>query len=170
MNVLFSIVDHLGRWLARLTMVLLGVMVVLVVADVTVRTIGLRPLAWASSTAEYILLYAAFLPMPYLVRGKGHVFVEFLRAPMSPGVRLFVERSVYVVCIAICTYLAWVATASGWLAWREGSYETKTFDMPKWLVYLPMVLGFWLAAVEWLRFLLGADSLYNIDPLKMDGY
>ncbi|MCY7308528.1 MAG: TRAP transporter small permease [Rhodoferax sp.] len=170
MNVLFSIVDHLGRWMARLTMVLLGVMVVLIVADVTVRTIGLRPLAWASSTAEYILLYAAFLPMPFLVRGKGHVFVEFLRAPMSPRMRRFCERSVYVACILICIYLAWVATASGWLAWSEGSYETKTFDMPKWLVFLPMALGFWLAAIEWLRFLLGADSLYDIDPLKMDGY
>ncbi|MEO6625554.1 MAG: TRAP transporter small permease [Burkholderiaceae bacterium] len=170
MGSVFAIVDHLGRWMARLTMVLLGVLVVLVVADVTVRAVGWRPLAWASSTCEYILLYAAFLPMPFLVRGKGHVFVEFLRAPMSPTVRLAVERFVYVVCIAICAYLAWVATSNGWTAWREGSYETKTFDMPKWLVYLPMALGFWLATVEWLRFLLGQDSLYNIDPLKMDGY
>jgi TRAP-type C4-dicarboxylate transport system permease small subunit len=170
MNTLFSAVEHLGRWLSRLTMVLLGVLVVLVVADVSVRTIGLRPLSWASSTAEYILLYAAFLPLPYLVRNKGHVFVEFLRAPMSPEVKRAVERFVYVMCIAICVYLAWVATQNGWVAWREGSYETRTFDMPKWLVYLPMALGFWLATIEWLRFLLGADSLYNIDPLKMDGY
>ena len=151
-------------------MVLLGLLVLIVVADVVVRTVGLRPLAWASSTAEYILLYAAFLPMPALVRGKGHVFVEFLRAPMSPALRRLAERSVYVVCIAICAYLAWVATAGGWVAWREGSYETRTFDMPRWLVYLPMALGFWLATVEWLRFLLGAASLYDIDPLKMDGY
>ena len=87
MNHLFSAVEHLGRWLSRLTMVLLGILVVLVVADVAVRTLGLRPLSWASSTAEYILLYAAFLPMPYLVRHKGHVFVEFLRAPMSTAVK-----------------------------------------------------------------------------------
>ncbi len=170
MNPIFSVVEHLGRWLSRLTMVMLGILVLLVVADVTVRTFGLRPWAWASSTAEYILLYAAFLPMPYLVRHKGHVFVEFLRAPMSAAVKRAVERFVYVMCIAICAYLAWVATQNGWAAWREGSYETRTFDMPKWLVYLPMSLGFWLATIEWLRFLLGADSLYNLDPLKMDGY
>ena len=170
MNLLFSMVEHVGRWMSRLAMVMLGVLVVLVVADVTVRTLGLRPLAWASSTAEYILLYAAFLPLPFLVRHKGHVFVEFLRAPMSPAVQRAMERFVYVICIAICIYLAWVATRSGWVAWSEGSYETRTFDMPKWLVFLPMALGFWLATIEWLRFLLGADSLYNIDPLKMDGY
>ena len=170
MNLLFSMVERLGRWLARLTMLLLGLLVLIVVADVSARTVGLRPLSWASSTAEYILLYAAFLPMPLLVRGKGHVFVEFLRAPMPPAFKRAFERSVYVVCIMVCAYLAWVATRNGLAAWREGSYETRTYDMPKWLVYLPMVLGFWLATVEWLRFLLGADSLYHIDPLKMDGY
>ena len=170
MSLVYGAVERLGRWLSRLTMVLLGILVVLVVADVTVRTLGLRPLSWASSTAEYILLYAAFLPMPYLVRHRGHVFVEFLRAPMSQKVKRTVERLVYVVCIVICAYLGWVATKSGWAAWQEGSYETRTYDMPKWLVYLPMALGFWLATLEWLRFLTGTDSLYNIDPLKMDGY
>ena len=170
MNFLFTPVEFLGRWLARLTMVLLGLLVLIVVADVAFRTLGLRPLAWASSTAEYILLYAAFLPLPALVRGKGHVFVEFLRAPMSPAVKLLAERAVYVVCILVCAYLAWVATAGGVAAWSEGAYETRTFDMPRWLVYLPMALGFWLATIEWLRFLLGADSLYDIDPLTMDGY
>jgi TRAP-type C4-dicarboxylate transport system permease small subunit len=170
MGLLFGAVERLGYWLSRLTMVLLGILVLIVVADVIVRTLGLRPLSWASSTAEYILLYAAFLPTSFLVRHRGHVFVEFLRAPMSPGVKRFFERMVYLVCILVCAYLAWVASASGWTAWREGSYETKTFDMPKWLVYLPIALGFWMATVEWLRYLLGSDSLYNIDPLKMDGY
>lgn len=102
MNLLFSMVERLGRWLARLTMLLLGLLVLIVVADVSARTVGLRPLSWASSTAEYILLYAAFLPMPLLVRGKGHVFVEFLRAPMPPALKRAFERSVYVVCIMVC--------------------------------------------------------------------
>ncbi len=170
MNLVFGAVERLGHWLSRLTMVLLGILVVLVVADVAVRTVGLRPLSWASSTAEYILLYAAFLPAPYLVRHRGHVFVEFLRAPMSPALKRAVERLVYAVCIVICAYLGWVATRSGWTAWHEGSYETRTYDMPKWMVYLPMALGFWLATLEWLRYLVGTDSLYNIDPLKMDGF
>ena len=36
----------------------------------------------------------------------------------------------------------------------------RTFDMPKWLIYLPMALGLWLSAVELLRYLLGLDSMY----------
>jgi len=170
MQLLFDWSERLALWLARLTMVILGLLVVVVVADVAVRSAGLRPLAWASSTAEYILLYAAFLPMPHLVRIKGHVFVEFLRGPMPPAMRRGVERLVYLICIGICGYLAWVASSAGVLAWREGSYETRTFDMPKWLVYLPMALGFSLATFEWLRYLLGRDSMYHIDALSREGF
>ncbi len=170
MHTLFAFSAVVARTLARLTMAMLGLLVVLVVADVVVRTAGGRPLAWAASSAEYILLYATFLPMPYLVRVKGHVFVEFLRGPMSPAVRQNVERLVYLVCIAICVYLAWVASSGALLAWREASYETRTYDMPKWLVYLPMALGFWFAALEWTRYLLGLDTMYNIDALSRDGY
>lgn len=170
MNAFFGMLGRVGHTLSRLTMLLLGALVVVVVADVAVRTLGLRPLAWASSTAEYILLYAAFLPMPALVRNKGHVFVEFLRAPMTLPMRRVCEVAVYAVCVVICAYLAWVATASGITAWREGAYETRTFDMPKWLVYLPMAIGFALSTFEWLRFLLGRDTLYDVDPLTKEGY
>jgi TRAP-type C4-dicarboxylate transport system permease small subunit len=170
MQLLFDVSGRLALWLARLTMLILGLLIVVVVADVVVRSVGLRPLAWASSTAEYILLYAAFLPMPYLVRIKGHVFVEFLRGPMSPAVRRNVERLVYLVCIVICAYLGWVASSSGVLAWHEGSYETRTFDMPKWLVFLPIAVGFCLSTLEWLRFLVGHDSMYNLDALHREGF
>ena len=170
MNAFFAMLGRLSHALSRLTMLLLGLLVIVVVADVVVRTLGLRPLAWASSTAEYILLYAAFLPMPALVRDKGHVFVEFLRAPMARPMQRACEAAVYVVCVAVCAYLAWVAASSGITAWREGAYETRTFDMPKWLVYLPIAVGFLLSTFEWLRFLLGSDSLYDVDPLRREGY
>lgn len=170
MNGLFGWLGRVSRALALLTMLMLGVLVLLVTADVLVRSAGLRPLSWATSVAEYVLLYAAFLPMPALVRGKGHVFVEFMRTSMPAPARRACEMAVYLVCIVICVYLGWVATAHGIEALRTGAYETRTFDMPRWLVFLPMAIGFWLSALEWLRYLVGADSMYDVDPLSMEGF
>jgi TRAP-type C4-dicarboxylate transport system permease small subunit len=167
---LFAVTGWLGAWLARLTVVALGLLVLLVSADVMARTLGWRPISWATSAAEYVLLYTAFLPMPALVRGKGHVFVEFIRAPLPPRIRRACEVLVYLVCVAICTYLAWVAASLCIDAARTGRYETRTFDMPMWAVYLPIAIGFALSCIEWLRFLIGRDSLYDVDPLKAEGY
>lgn len=169
MNTLFDFAGKLSEALAAVTKVLIGMMVLFVVADVAVRNFGLRPLSWAISVSEYILLYSAFLPMPWLVRTKGHVFVEFLRNILPPTGRLVLEKLVYLTCVALCLYLGGYALTSLIGAAQTGEYETRTFDMPKWGVFLPMTIGFFLSAVEWLRYLLGFDTLYNLDPLEMEG-
>ena len=166
----FDAVGLVGQWLAWSAMSLLGLLVLLVTLDVVMRNIGFKPLAWIPDAAEYILLYAAFLPAGALVRSKGHVFVEFIREALPAGAKRLLERGVYLACAVICAYLAWVASVHFFAVIRSGAYDTRAFDMPRWLVFLPMALGLWLASLEWLRFLCGHDSMYVIDPLKMDGY
>lgn len=170
MDALFRASGRASRALAWLTMAALGVLVLLVSTDVLLRASGFKPLAWGTSVAEYILLYACFLPMPALVRGKGHVFVEFMRGPMPPWMKLAAERLVYVTCLGLSAFLAFVALQHLVLAVQTGAYETRSFDAPTWVLYLPMAIGFALSTLEWLRFLFGADSIYAVDPLTMDGY
>ncbi|NKN39281.1 TRAP transporter small permease [Agrobacterium sp. a22-2] len=169
MKVFFDLTGKLSEALAALTKVMIGLMVVFVVADVAVRNFGFRPLSWAISGSEYILLYSAFLPMPWLVHIKGHVFVEFLRNLFPPAGRIVLEKLVYLTCIALCLYLGGIALSSFIGAIQSGDYETRTFDMPKWGVFLPIMIGFFLSAIEWLRYLLGFDTLYNLDPLEVEG-
>ncbi|MFN3400421.1 MAG: TRAP transporter small permease subunit [Ferrovibrio sp.] len=140
------------------------------------RTIGndwydeLRPLAWAVNTSEFFLLYITFLAMPWLVRQKGHVFVEFLRIWLPRRAKAVLARIVYLGCIVLCLYLGWVAWNSLTLAVQRGTFEMRTFDIPKWVVFAPMVLAFFLSAVEWLRYLLGYDDFYDRDPLEAGGH
>lgn len=169
MKAFFDLSGGLSAALASVVRILIGLMIVIVVTDVAFRNLGLRPLSWAVSLSEYILLYSAFLPMPWLVRQKGHVFVEFLRNALPPSARSLLEKLVYLTCIALCLYLGGTALMSFIDAISTGDYETRTFDMPKWAVFLPMILGFFLSAVEWLRYLVGIDTLYNLNPLEIEG-
>ena len=114
---------------------LVGLLVVLVVTDVAVRNAGLRPLAWAVNTSEFFLLYITFFAMPWLVRQKGHVFVIFLRIVLPSFARQMLAKLVYLGCIVLCLYLGWVALNSLMLALERGTYELRTFDIPKWVVF-----------------------------------
>ncbi|HMA09622.1 MAG TPA: TRAP transporter small permease, partial [Ramlibacter sp.] len=129
-----------------------------------------RPVAWSVSLTEYLLIYVTFLPMPALVRGKGHVCADFIRTAMPRGLRRVVETGVYVLCIAICSHLGWVALQGVIASVQTGAYDVRTFDMPRWLIYAPMVLGLWLSALEFLRYLLGHDSIYALDVREMEGF
>lgn len=169
MDAIFRVSGWLAHALAILTKLILGLIVVLVVGDVAMRNLA-RPIAWAASLTEYLLIYVAFLPAPALVRSKGHVCADFLRSALPPAAKRFAERTVYLLCIALCMFLGTLACQSMLESLRTGSYDVRTFDMPKWAIFLPMVIGFWLSAIEFLRFLTGRDSIYAVDMRDVEGF
>jgi len=169
MDRLFEASGRIAVALAVLTKLLLAAVVVLVAADVAARNFA-RPLAWSVSLTEYLLVYITFLPMPALVRGKGHVCADFIRTAMPAALQRVVEVAVYVLCLGICVYLGWIAVGSAVSTLRSGAYDVRTFDMPRWLIYAPMVLGLWLSALEFLRYLLGRDSIYRFEARDMEGF
>jgi TRAP-type C4-dicarboxylate transport system permease small subunit len=166
---LFAATGMVAQALAFITKLMLGLVVLLVAWDVFSRNFT-RPVAWSVSLTEYLLIYVTFLPMPALVRGKGHVCADFIRTAMPRGLRRVVETGVYILCIAICAHLGWVALQGVIASLRTGAYDVRTFDMPRWLIYAPMVLGLWLSALEFLRYLLGHDSIYALDVREMEGF
>ena len=169
MDTFFALTGRVSNALAVITKLLLGVIVVLVVADVAMRNLA-KPIAWSTSLTEYLMIYVAFLSAPALVRQKGHVCADFLRQAMPTVVQRVLEKFVYVLCIVLCLYLGGVAMQSLIEAVQSRSYDVRTFDLPKWLIYLPITLGLWLSAAEFLRFLTGRDSIYALDVREMEGF
>lgn len=170
MNLLFDLTGRASQLLAVIARLLIGALVLLVVSDVAVRNLGMRPLGWAVNTSEFFLLYITFCSMPWLIRNKGHVFVEFLRIALPREAQKVLARIVYLGCMVLCLYLGWVALNSLMLAIARGTYEMRTFDIPKWVVFAPMVAAFGLSALEWLRFALGYDDMYDRDLMEVGGH
>ena len=169
MDRLFDISGRVAHALAVLTKLVLAAIVLLVCADVAARNFA-RPLSWGVSLTEYLLIYIAFLPMPALARAKGHVCADFIRTSLPPPLRRLIERAVYALCLAICLYLGWVAFGNALASLKSGAYEVRTFDMPRWLIFAPMVAGLWLSAIEFLRYLVGRDSIYALEAREIEGF
>ena len=169
MDRLFDASGRIAQALAVVTKLLLALVVLLVAADVASRNLA-KPIAWSVSLTEYLLIYITFLPMPALVRRKGHVCADFIRTAMPLRLQRIVETGVYLLCLGICVYLGWIASGSALATLHSGAYDVRTFDMPRWLIYAPMALGLWLSAFEFLRYLLGRDSIYAFDAREMEGF
>ena len=86
--------EALDRHLERVTTALayfacaiVTCMFVMIVTDVTIRTLGFTPPSFTLSVVEYALLYFAMCCAPYLVRHRGHVTIEALaREGLTHGV------------------------------------------------------------------------------------
>ena len=139
----------------------ISVAFMLIVVDVVMRLVGLSPPAFTITFVEYILLYFTMFSAPWLVRMKGHVFVDALTQMMPGRVQTVVAKIVYL--LSICSTLTFCFISFGLLV---EAIETKNLDvrgvfMPAWLLFAPMPPCFLLVATEFLRYLIGIDDMYG---------
>jgi C4-dicarboxylate transporter, DctQ subunit len=132
-----------------------------VVLDVTIRDFGYQSPRAIQPLAEFGLLYITMLGSPWLLRRKGMIIVESLRMVLPGGVRRALELVVYGVCIAICAILSWYAISQAMLSWETASADQRAIEIPLYYAYAPMFLGFFLMGIEFVRLLLGGDTIYD---------
>ncbi|MGH6897559.1 MAG: TRAP transporter small permease [Geminicoccaceae bacterium] len=141
--------------------VLLAAMAAAIVLDVVVRNLGLQPPAHTLTLTEYGLLYATMLGAPWLVREKGHVYIELVTAAVSPRTRFWLTRVVYGLCVLTCVVIFYFALEVTISHYQRAVIDVRSFDMPRWLLTASMPLSFGLMTIEFGRFLLGLDSMHT---------
>lgn len=139
-------------------MFLMGLMIVY---DVVVRNLGFQPPPHTLTITEYALLYVTMLAAPWLVREKGHVYIELVTAAVKPRVRWAMAKLVYLLCVMVCLILFYYALDVTLVELGRGEVDIRSFDMPRWLLILCMPIGFLLMAIEFARFLVGIDTMHT---------
>src|SRR5438270_8592115 len=86
---------------------LIAAMMLIITFDVVVRNLGYQSSAHFFTFTEYALLAVPCLGAPWLVREKGHIYVEILLMYLQPRSRKLLTCVIGGVCIAVCAILAW---------------------------------------------------------------
>jgi C4-dicarboxylate transporter DctQ subunit len=146
--------------LAAIGGAMLALMFLSIIFDVTVRQLGFQPPEWAVPLSEYLLLYSTLLASPWLLREKGHVFIDLLIAHLRGSPRRWLERIIYVVCAAACMIVAIFAAHAAFAEFSADTMDVRAILVPKWMLFAPLAIGFLMMAIEFLRFLSGRDSMY----------
>jgi TRAP-type C4-dicarboxylate transport system permease small subunit len=132
---------------------LIVAMMVVITFDVVVRNLGFQSSAHFFTFTEYALLIVPCLGAPWLVREKGHIFVEILLMRLGPRARRRLMRGIGVACIALCLVLAWYGFKVTLNDFLQAERDVRSFDMPRWLVVGWIPLSFLMMAIEFGRFL-----------------
>ena len=135
--------------------------VVLIVIDVGMRVLELDPLVFILTTVEYILLYFTMLAAPWLVRIKGHVFIDAVTQFMPPKVKKVIAKIVYLACIIASSIYCYHLVLLFVEAIQSGEYDMRSYEIPIWILFVPMPLCFFMCAMEFIRYLIGIDDMYS---------
>ena len=156
------------RWVDRLTAamaVVAGIYLVVImlgiVVQATARSFGISASSHIFTFTEFGLLYIAMLASPWLVRQRGHVYIEILTAAVPDHWRLLLSRLVAALCVLVCLVLAWYAAEATWKAYLRGDADMRSVDMPRWMLLISIVICFTLMAVEFARFTFGREVMHS---------
>ena len=145
-------------WLAGALMV---AMMAMIVADVVLRNAGYQSSAHFFTFTEYFLLLIPLLGAPWLVREKGHIYIEVLIVALPQRLQRALMLAVVLACIAVAAILAWHGGAITVQDFAANEKDVRSFDMPRWMLMASMPLAFGMMAVEFARLLARGESPYG---------
>jgi TRAP-type C4-dicarboxylate transport system permease small subunit len=157
------LIDRVCDILAALAGVYLVAIMLGIVISALARTFNISGI-WSShifTFAEFGLLYIVMAAAPWLVRHRGHVFVEIVTAALPLTLQRPFSRAVSALCVIICLVLVWYTWGATAKAYRFGDAEMRSLDMPKYLLLGAMPIGFGLMAAQFMRFVFGPETLHT---------
>jgi TRAP-type C4-dicarboxylate transport system permease small subunit len=148
---LLRLYDRLIAGLAGLAGISLFVIAAMIVVDVVLRNIGLRPPQAISALTEYALLYATMAAAPWLVRTGGHVTIQTLTERLPDGLHANLRRIILITAVLLCLVLSIAALGMAIESFNRGDVDVRSIDLPRWLLFAPLAFGFLLLAAEFLH-------------------
>lgn len=147
--------------MAVLAGVLMAAMMGMIVIDVLLRNLGYQSSAHFFTFTEYFLLLIPLLGAPWLVREKGHIYIELLVETLPAAAKRVLLWAVLGLCIAVSVALAYYGGSITLQDFMQNEKDVRSFDMPRWMLTLSMPLSFGMMALEFLRCLVRGESPYG---------
>lgn len=144
--------------MAYLAGFLMAAMMTVIFVDVVLRNLGYQSSAHFFTFTEYALLAIPCLGAPWMVREKGHVYVEMLHMALGPRARRHATLAIAAVCVVVCAVIAWYGFQVAIGDFLRSEKDVRSLDMPRWMVVGFIPLAFAMMAVEFLRFFVRGES------------
>jgi TRAP-type C4-dicarboxylate transport system permease small subunit len=145
--------------LAMAAGLIIAAVCLLIVYDVIARNLGLQPPASTVALTEYALLYFTMAAAPWLVRRRGHIVVEIMHTRLTGVTRMIVDKLILIVCIVVSSTICILATVLAIEGWTRGEVEIRSLEMPRYLLFAPLALGFGLMATEFSRIAIRGEAV-----------
>ena len=160
MHALSRLYNKLIDAMALVSAVLLVWLMAAIVTSVVIRNLGVQSPAWLFTSTEYAMFYLTLLGAPWLVREKGHVYIEIFIKPLPDAARNLLSRVVMVICAAICLVLAVKGVELVSTNIDRVDYDVRTYYFPMWMLTITYPISFSLMGLEFIRFLF-SDQPYH---------
>lgn len=148
MSSLSRIYGRLLELMMGLACLLVLAMMLMIVADVSLRNLGAKGLPWSNEVSEDILYLVTLLAGPWLLRQGQHIRVDIFLRALPARLAWALEWVADALGLACCLYFVWYGFKVTAQSFDSGAVSIKTLVLPEWWLLAPLPLAFLLFAVE----------------------
>ncbi len=127
---------------------LIASMAVLITTQVVLRYAFGIVILWVNDYIEYTLLASTLFGSAYLLKQKGHVEIDFFTARLRPAARRVFTVLAHAIGTFVCAAFWYSSSLTTIDHYRRGVLVIKSVAFPKYIVLLPIVVGFALLTVQ----------------------
>lgn len=164
---IFQIIDRYYTLALRIMMgaaaAYIGLMMATIVYFTVFRAVGLPYSDYSHTVIEYGFIYVLMLGTPWLVRTRGHVYIELVTGALSPRGRNIWSRVVAGLSAVVCLVLGWYTGVLTVHDFINSEYDQLRgqLDIQRWIVIGAMPIGFGLMGIEFLRYVFGPRPMHT---------
>jgi TRAP-type C4-dicarboxylate transport system permease small subunit len=149
-----AIYGRLISALALLGCFMLLVMMLIIVADVSLRNFAIKGwpqgIGWSNEVSEFILYWVTLCVSPWLLRQGQHIRVDIVLQAIPARVAWMLEWVGDILGFACCTIMAYFGIQATWASYSSSALNIKTLVTPEWWSLAPLPFVFVLLSLEML--------------------
>lgn len=119
--------------------------------EVIMRYVFNLPTKWATDIVCLMGPYISLLPAAYVLKERGHIGMEYVVQQLTIKGQAFMISLTSLIGFLICALLCWECWVLLLLDYREGTYVYGAMVFPKYIIYLPAVIGIFLFGIQFAR-------------------
>jgi len=147
-------IDAVDGALMFIGCLMLFALMLVVVADVSLRYLFNAPLQWSYEViSSYLMPGLFFMAVSHTLKANAHVAVDILHNYVRRTTRYVFEAVCTVVALPVFALCTWVSAQHTWNDWQSAATSTSGLAVPTWTISLMLPLGFGMLS---LRLLLNA--------------
>lgn len=141
MRRLFGAIDWLNEWTGRIVGFQIVFIVGVVVYEVVMRSVFVRPTLWANETMVYVTAMAYLLGGGYTLLHRRHVIVDVIYQRLLPRTRARLDLLTFLFFVLYMLTLIWVGWSFAWDSVQQRETAGTPWNPPIYPVKLAIPLA-----------------------------
>lgn len=136
-----KIIESISHAMNAVAMGVLAAMMLLTVADVSLRYVFNRPITGTTEMTEFMIVLVGFLGLAWCAVKGAHLKIDSVVSRFPPRLQAITDSFTYLIGLAICVIIGWRSLVEG-IDLKRLNLVTSLLEVPVFPFYIVSALGF----------------------------